>query len=60
MKLGITCYPTYGGLPEAVQNGVDGFLAAPRDVAAAANRAIEILSREERAVFHSLARGDRR
>ena len=60
MKLGITCYPTYGGLPELVEDSVDGFLAAPQEVAAAANRAIEILSREERAVFHSLARGDHR
>ena len=33
-----------GGLPEVVTNGVDGYLIPPRDVAAAAKYAIEILT----------------
>jgi N-acetyl-alpha-D-glucosaminyl L-malate synthase BshA len=37
-----------GGLPEVIQHGVDGFLVTPRDVNAAANHAIEILSRADR------------
>jgi len=37
-----------GGLPEVVEHGVDGYLVAPRDVAAAANSAVEILSRADR------------
>lgn len=37
-----------GGLPEVVTNGVDGYLVAPRDVAAAAKLAIQILSRADR------------
>ncbi len=37
-----------GGLPEVVEHGVDGYLVAPRDVAAAANYAIAILSRADR------------
>jgi len=37
-----------GGLPEVVENGVDGYLVAPRDVQSAARHAIEILSRADR------------
>jgi N-acetyl-alpha-D-glucosaminyl L-malate synthase BshA len=37
-----------GGLPEVVKHGIDGYLVPPRDVAAAAKFAIEILSREDR------------
>jgi L-malate glycosyltransferase len=37
-----------GGVPEVVTHGVDGYLVAPRDVAAAAKYAIEILSRSDR------------
>jgi len=37
-----------GGLPEVVTDGVDGYLVAPRDVAAAGKHAIEILSRADR------------
>ncbi len=37
-----------GGLPEVVEHGVDGYLIEPRDVAAAAKFAIEILSRSDR------------
>lgn len=37
-----------GGLPEVVTNGVDGFLVPPRDVNAAAKRALEILTLPDR------------
>ncbi len=37
-----------GGIPEVVTHGEDGFLVAPRDVAAAAKFAIDILSRGDR------------
>ena len=37
-----------GGMPEVVENGVDGYLVEPRDVASAARYAIEILSRADR------------
>jgi len=37
-----------GGLPEVVTNGVDGFLVSPRDVNAAAKRALEILTLPDR------------
>jgi L-malate glycosyltransferase len=37
-----------GGVPEVVTHGVDGYLVAPRDVAAAAKFAIQILSRADR------------
>ncbi|HEV2340553.1 MAG TPA: N-acetyl-alpha-D-glucosaminyl L-malate synthase BshA [Candidatus Acidoferrales bacterium] len=37
-----------GGVPEVVTHGVDGYLVTPRDVAAAANYAIEVLSRADR------------
>jgi N-acetyl-alpha-D-glucosaminyl L-malate synthase BshA len=37
-----------GGLPEVIQNGVDGYLVPPRDIGAAAKHAIEILSRDDR------------
>jgi L-malate glycosyltransferase len=36
-----------GGLPEVVTHGVDGFLAPPRDVEAAAKYAIEILTKPD-------------
>jgi N-acetyl-alpha-D-glucosaminyl L-malate synthase BshA len=36
-----------GGLPEVVTHGVDGFLVEPRDVAAAAKYALEILTRAD-------------
>jgi len=37
-----------GGMPEVVENGVDGYLVEPRDVETAARYAIEILSRADR------------
>jgi len=37
-----------GGVPEVVTDGVDGYLVPPRDVAAAAKCAIQILSRADR------------
>jgi N-acetyl-alpha-D-glucosaminyl L-malate synthase BshA len=37
-----------GGLPEVVEHGVDGYLIPPRDVAAGARFAIDLLSREDR------------
>jgi L-malate glycosyltransferase len=37
-----------GGLPEVVAHGVDGYLVEPREVAAAAKFAIQILSRADR------------
>src|SRR5208282_3068449 len=37
-----------GGLPEVVTNAVDGFLVPPRDVAAAAKYALQILMRADR------------
>ena len=37
-----------GGVPEVVTDGVDGYLVEPRDVAAAAKFAIQILSRADR------------
>src|SRR6201998_1514789 len=37
-----------GGVPEVVENGVDGYLVEPGDVRSAANYAIEILSRADR------------
>ncbi len=37
-----------GGLPEVVEHGVDGYLVAPSDVAAAAKYALEVLSRADR------------
>ena len=37
-----------GGVPEVVEHGVDGYLVPPRDVAAAARYALEILSRTDR------------
>jgi len=37
-----------GGMPEVVTNGVDGYLVAPHDVAAAGKHAIEILGRADR------------
>jgi L-malate glycosyltransferase len=37
-----------GGVPEVIEQGVDGYMVAPRDVDAAARYAIEILSRPDR------------
>ncbi len=37
-----------GGLPEVVEDGVDGYLVEPGDVRAASEHAIEILSRADR------------
>ncbi len=37
-----------GGLPDVVTHGEDGYLVPPRDVAAAAKHAMEILSRADR------------
>ena len=37
-----------GGIPEVIEHGVDGYLHEPRDVAAAAGYALEILSRPDR------------
>ncbi len=37
-----------GGVPEVVEDGVDGYLVEPGDVAGAARHAIEILSRADR------------
>ncbi len=37
-----------GGVPEVVEDGVDGFLVQPGDVAEAARHAIEILTRADR------------
>ncbi len=37
-----------GGLPEVVEDGVDGYLVEPGDLAEASRRAIEILSRADR------------
>jgi N-acetyl-alpha-D-glucosaminyl L-malate synthase BshA len=37
-----------GGLPEVVTHGEDGYLAAPRDVAAASRFALDILTRKDR------------
>jgi len=37
-----------GGIPEVVTHGVDGYLVEPRDVAAAAKYALEILTRPDR------------
>ncbi|HYA97740.1 MAG TPA: N-acetyl-alpha-D-glucosaminyl L-malate synthase BshA [Methylomirabilota bacterium] len=37
-----------GGLPEVIENGVDGYLVEPGDVALAARHAIDILSRADR------------
>jgi N-acetyl-alpha-D-glucosaminyl L-malate synthase BshA len=37
-----------GGVPEVVENGVDGYLVEPGDVAGAARHAVEILSRADR------------
>jgi N-acetyl-alpha-D-glucosaminyl L-malate synthase BshA len=36
-----------GGIPEVVEHGVDGYLHEPRDVAAAAGHALDILSRSD-------------
>jgi N-acetyl-alpha-D-glucosaminyl L-malate synthase BshA len=36
-----------GGIPEVVEHGVDGYLHEPRDVAAAAGYALDILSRSD-------------
>jgi N-acetyl-alpha-D-glucosaminyl L-malate synthase BshA len=37
-----------GGVPEVIEQGVDGYMVEPRDVDAAARHAIEILSRPDR------------
>jgi N-acetyl-alpha-D-glucosaminyl L-malate synthase BshA len=37
-----------GGMPDVVEDGVDGYLVEPRDVGSAARHAIDILSREDR------------
>jgi N-acetyl-alpha-D-glucosaminyl L-malate synthase BshA len=37
-----------GGLPEVIEDGVDGYLVEPRDVGSAARFAIDILSRADR------------
>jgi L-malate glycosyltransferase len=37
-----------GGLPEVVTNGVDGYLIQPRDVAAGAKYALQILTLPDR------------
>jgi N-acetyl-alpha-D-glucosaminyl L-malate synthase BshA len=37
-----------GGVPEVIENGVDGYMVEPRDVDGAARLAIEILSRPDR------------
>lgn len=37
-----------GGMPDVVEQGVDGYLVEPRDVASAGRHAIEILSRADR------------
>ena len=37
-----------GGIPEVIENGVDGYLVPARDVAAAGRCAIDILSRADR------------
>ena len=37
-----------GGIPEVIEHGVDGYRVPPRDVAAAARFAVEILSRTDR------------
>jgi len=37
-----------GGVPEVIEHGVDGYLHEPRDIAAAAGYALEILSRPDR------------
>ena len=37
-----------GGIPEVIEHGVDGYLHEPRDVAAAAGYALDILSRPDR------------
>lgn len=37
-----------GGVPEVVENGVDGYLVEPGDVAGSARHAVEILSRADR------------
>jgi L-malate glycosyltransferase len=37
-----------GGLPEVIENGIDGFLVEPGDVKTAARHAIDILSRTDR------------
>jgi len=37
-----------GGMPEVVENGVDGYLVEPHDVAAAGKYAIELLGRADR------------
>lgn len=40
-----------GGMPEVVTHGVDGYLVDPRDVARAAQYALEILTRPDRGRF---------